>query len=102
VPGSCTLPMAERPLRLAEFDDLFGTYLRGQQRLSPVLLRLLLDPAAEEAARDLTGRESACCSFFSFVFSPADGAVQLDVGVPATRVRVLDVLAARAVAGTAA
>ena len=58
VPGACTLPTAERPLRLAEFDDLFATALRGQQRLSPTRLRLRLDPVAEQAARDLAVRES--------------------------------------------
>ncbi|WP_245718914.1 hypothetical protein [Micromonospora rhizosphaerae] len=35
VPEACTLPTAERPLRVAEFDELFATALRGQTRLSP-------------------------------------------------------------------
>jgi hypothetical protein len=96
---ACTLPTAERPLRLAEFDELFARALRGQQRLSPTRLRWRLDPAAEPTARDLTGRESECCSFFSFTFAPADGVVQLDVAVPDAHVDVLDALAARAVAG---
>jgi hypothetical protein len=100
VPEACTLPTAERPLRLAEFDDLFATALRGQQRLSPTRLRWRLDPAAEQAARDLAGRESECCSFFSFTFAPADGAVQLDVAVPEAHADVLDALANRAAAGT--
>lgn len=95
---ACTLPTAERPLRLAEFDDLFAIALRGQQRLSPTRLRWRLDPAAEQAARDLTGRESECCSFFCFTFAPADGAVHLDVTVPEARVDVLDALADRAAA----
>jgi hypothetical protein len=101
VPDACILPTAERPLRLAEFDDLFAASLRGQQRVSPTRLRWRLDPAAEQRARELTGLESACCSFFSFTFTPADGAVQLDVVVPAAHVSVLDALAARAAAGTA-
>jgi hypothetical protein len=46
------LPTAARRLRLAEFDDLFTTALRGQQRLSPTRLRWRLDPAAEDTARD--------------------------------------------------
>ncbi len=98
VPEACTLPSAERPLRLAEFDDLFATALRGQQRLSPTRLRWRLDPVAEQAARDLTGRESECCSFFSFTFAPADGAVHLDVAVPEAHADVLDALADRAAA----
>ena len=65
VPAACTLPTVERPLRLAEFDDLFTTAVRGQQRLSPTRLRWQLDPVAEPTARDLTGRETDCCSFFT-------------------------------------
>jgi hypothetical protein len=102
VPEACTLPTAERPLRLAEFDDLFATALRGQQRMSPTRLCWRLDPAAEQTARDLAGRESTCCSFFSFTFVPADGVVQLDVEVPAAHEEVLDALAERATAGISA
>jgi hypothetical protein len=98
-PEACTLPTVERPLRLAEFEDLFATALRGQQRLSPTALRWRLDPAAEPAARDLTVRESACCSFFSFSFARDGDAVRLDVLVPAAHVDVLDALADRAAAG---
>lgn len=29
VPAACTLPTAERPLRLAEFEELFATAVRG-------------------------------------------------------------------------
>jgi hypothetical protein len=97
-PEACTLPSAERPLRLAEFDDLLAVALRGQERLSPTRLRWRLDPAAEQSARDLTSREAECCSFFSFTFSPAHGAVQLDIAVPDAHVGVLDALARRAAA----
>jgi hypothetical protein len=67
VPDSCTLPTAERPLRLAEFDQFFTDAVRGVDRLSTQHLRLQLDGAAqvEETARDLTARESSCCSFFA-------------------------------------
>jgi hypothetical protein len=99
VPEACTLPTADRPLRLAEFDDLFATALRGQQRLSATRLRWRLNPAAERAARDLTGRESECCSFFSFTLVPAGGVLQIDVEVPTAHVAVLDALADRAAAG---
>jgi hypothetical protein len=99
VPEACTLPTAERPVRLAEFDELFVIAVRGQQRLSATRLRWLLDPTAEMRARDLTGRETPCCSFFTFTFNPADGVVQVDVEVPATHVDVLDALAERAAAG---
>jgi hypothetical protein len=95
----CTLPTAERPLRLAEFDDLFATALRGQQRLSPTTLRWRLAPMVAAAVRDLTARETACCSFFSFAVTADDEAVGVDVTVPAAHVDVLDVLAARATAG---
>jgi hypothetical protein len=98
VPDACSLPTTDRPLRLAEFDELFATALRGQRRLSPTMLQWWLDPAAEPAARDLTARESSCCSFFSFSFTPGGAAVQVDVQVPAAHVEVLDALAGRAAA----
>jgi hypothetical protein len=99
-PDACTLPTADRPLRLAEFDDLFASSLRDQQRISPTVLRWTLDPAAEATARDLTRRESECCSFFVFTFTPGPATLRLDVEVPATQAEVLDALAQRAAAGT--
>ncbi|MFI6162968.1 hypothetical protein ACIA59_23835 [Micromonospora haikouensis] len=98
VPEVCTLPTVERPLRLAEFDDLFATALREQQRLSPTALRWHLDPAAEATARNLTGRESSCCAFFIFTFASDADALRLDVQVPAAHVDVLDALAQQATA----
>ncbi|GAA2469507.1 hypothetical protein [Winogradskya humida] len=103
VPAACTLPTLDQPLRLAEFDDLFADALRGQQRLSATVLRWELDPAAEATARDLTVRESSCCSFFSFTFGgPRNGVLQLVVEVPAAHVAVLDALADRAAARSGA
>ena len=97
-PQACTLPTAERPVRAAEFDELFATALRGQQRLAPTVLRWRLDPAAEPAARDLAERETGCCSFFTFTFTRDGNAVQVDVEVPLASAGVLDALAQRAAA----
>ena len=97
-PQACTLPTASRPMREAEFDDLFATALRRQQRIAPTVLRWDLSPAAEGPARDLTARESGCCSFFTFTFHPAATGLRLDVEVPAGHVAVLDALAERAAA----
>jgi hypothetical protein len=99
VPDECTLPTAERPLRLKEFDDLFATALHAQQRLSPTTLRWRLAPTAETTVRDLTARETACCSFFSFAVTADGEVVGVDVKVPAAHVDVLDALATRAAAG---
>ncbi|MGW0214752.1 hypothetical protein ACWDXH_10185 [Micromonospora chokoriensis] len=99
VPDACTLPTVERPLRLAEFDTFFADAVRGLDRLSAQHLRLHLDSGTqvEEAARDLTARESSCCSFFTFDLSRPDGdSLSLDVRVPATHVDVLDALTERA------
>lgn len=93
------MPTVERPLREAEFDELFAVGLMDQVRLSPTRLRLRLDPEVEEFARELTGRERECCSFFTFAFAADDGAVLLDVVVPGAHVDVLDALARRATAG---
>lgn len=99
VPQGCTLPAAERPARAAEFDELFATALRGQQRLARTVLRWQVDPAAESAFRDLASRETGCCSFFTFTFTKAEDAVLVDVAVPPASADALDMLAERAAAG---
>ena len=100
VPQACTLPTEDRPLRLSEFDELFATSLRGLGWVSPTVLRWALDPAAEEGARDLTARETECCSFFSFAFALVGDDLMVEVQVPPAQVAVLDALASRATALT--
>jgi hypothetical protein len=95
IPRECTLPTAERPLRLAEFDDLLGRVL-GVERPEPLRLRLRLPGGLEPRIRDLTERESRCCSFFEFSLVRHGEAVLLDIAVPRARVDVLDGLNALA------
>ena len=94
---ACTLPTAERPLRVAEFDDLFSS-VTAVERPSATLLRLDLagDDDLLETARDLAARETACCSFFTFKVTRAPDGVRMDVVVPEARVDILDALAKRA------
>jgi hypothetical protein len=97
VPQACTLPTEQRPLRAAEFDELFAGALIGLDRAAPNRLRLVLDATAEPTARDLTARETECCSFFDFTFGRGEGgSLMLDITVPAAHIDVLDALAARA------
>jgi hypothetical protein len=102
VPEACTLPTVDQPLRLAEFDELFATAVRRVETLSPTHARMrLAGPAGLTAqVRDLTARETECCSFFIFTITPepaVDGdAMALDIEVPATQADVLSVLAQRA------
>jgi hypothetical protein len=93
---ACTLPTAERPLRVAEFDTLFATALRGMERREPGWLRFDLDRSAEVQARELAARESSCCSFFDFRFEATGGGLALDVRVPEARIDVLDGIERRA------
>lgn len=99
IPEPCTLPTSEQPLRLAEFDALFARAVRDGERLGPQRLRLTLagDAMLAAAVRDLTARETECCSFFAFaVAAGAPGLVQLDITVPVGYVDVLDTLAEQA------
>ncbi|MGI8869359.1 MAG: hypothetical protein ACR2F6_11050 [Mycobacteriales bacterium] len=98
VPRACTLPTVEQPLRVAEFDELFATALHDVQRLTGTRLRLIFDLAAEVTARELTARESECCSFFTFFVTPVDAEMRVEVDVPAAHAAVLDALARRAAA----
>lgn len=107
VPDACTLPTAEQPLRLAEFDTLFATAVRAVEPDGPTRTRMRLTGRAglEAAVRDLTARESECCSFFAFTVTPEpvdDGeAVTLQIEVPDTYADVLASLIARATAASA-
>jgi len=102
VPEACTLPTAERPLRLAEINQLFTTAVRHVETISPTHARIQLSgPAGLEATvRDLTARETQCCSFFTFDVTPepaaGDGTLTLDVQVPAQHADILASLAQRA------
>jgi hypothetical protein len=89
--AACTLPTAERPLRVAEFADLFTT-LSALDRRDPGRLRLHLAgaPGLAERVRDLTAREAECCSFFDFDLAPDGPGLVLDVRVPAAHADVLD------------
>jgi hypothetical protein len=60
------------------------------------VLRWSLDPAVEDVARDLTARETECCSFFTFTFSSPGEVLTVDVEVTPAQVAVLDALARRA------
>jgi hypothetical protein len=103
VPEACTLPVAERPLRLAGFDALFAEAATGLERVDAGRLRLVLkaDPRTAGRAAELAARETGCCSFFTFVLTATGGALTLEVVVPERHVAVLDSLADRAAAGAA-
>jgi hypothetical protein len=96
---ACTLPTAERPLRVAEFDALFRDSLTAVERPGgDTRARLLLagDGLAERVRR-LADAESACCSFFTFGVSvQEDSMVALDIEVPSAYAAVLAGLLARA------
>ncbi|MEU4096175.1 hypothetical protein [Streptomyces sp. NPDC026673] len=98
VPQACTLPTAERPLRVAEWDTLFARRLRVVTRASSsrVRLELMGGPGVEHDVRALAEREAGCCSFFTFTVTAEAGAVQLDVTVDQAHKPVLVALAERA------
>ncbi|MEO3842790.1 hypothetical protein [Streptomyces sp. CNZ287] len=119
VPRSCTLPTAERPLRVAEWDALFAAGPVSLSRPEPLRLRLVLagGPEVGERVRDLAERESGCCSFFTFTTGTDTGSgtgadtgtgtaagrggdrtaerLWLDIAVDPAHAAVLDALAAR-------
>lgn len=94
---ACTLPTAERPLRVAEFDDLFTFVVRVKRR-APERLDVVLRRIVEGPAHDLARRESECCSFFTFDFENVGDDVVMHIAVPTEHVAVLDALEARVAA----
>lgn len=103
VPDACTLPTVEQPLRLVEFDDLFGT-VTDVERADSTHAALALAGTAGLAARaqDLVDRETACCSFFTFTITPttaeagAPEGVRMSIAVPEAQTPVLAALVDRA------
>ena len=106
---ACTLPTADRPLRVAEFDDLFATSLRDIPGRAPGTERARLVLAGDAAllarVQQLADAESSCCSFFTFTLTRLEASssragggtvVALDVEVPAAQTDVLDALVRRA------
>jgi hypothetical protein len=94
---ACTLPTAERPMRLAEFDALFASSARAVTRHEHgARIHLVGGPGLSERVRDLAERETACCSFFTFVVDGQDSDLTLDISVPEGRRELLDALADRA------
>ncbi|WP_433306227.1 hypothetical protein ACQP2F_20230 [Actinoplanes sp. CA-030573] len=95
VPDACTLPVAEQPGRRAEFDALFTTAVTRVERVAPTHARLHLagPPGLASTVRDLTARETACCSFFTFTLSES---LILDIEVPESYADVLAALLERA------
>jgi hypothetical protein len=96
-PDACTLPTAERPIRIAEFDDLFATAVTWVERPSATRLRLGLpaDPEVAGRAASLAVRESDCCAFFTFTLNASGPDMRFEVTVPGAYTEVLDGLAAR-------
>jgi hypothetical protein len=96
-PDACTLPTAERPLRIAEFDDLFRTAAVAVDRVDDRRARWSLapDPTVPARAADLVARESLCCAFFDFTVRVSGGTATLEVAVPDEYAPVLDALVAR-------
>ena len=94
---ACTLPTVERPLRLAEFEVLFSQAVRSVSSTEDrVRLRLTGDDGLLERVRDLTTRESACCSFFTFTIDSTESDLTLEITVPPERRDILAALADRA------
>lgn len=94
-PQSCTLPTVERPVRAAEFDDLFARDVVDVVRDSEHRVRLELRPDPDVAARaaHLAVRETRCCSFFAFDLAVVDGGLALTVSTGPGHEHVLTGLA---------
>jgi hypothetical protein len=103
-PSECTLPTAERPLRAAEFGELFGGAVLAADRPEAGSVRLRLRPDALVAGRaaELAAAETACCSFFTFTLTVGNDSLLLDITVPDAQIAVLDALSRRAAAAAAA
>jgi hypothetical protein len=68
--------------RMAEYGRLFATALLGRERTATgIRFRLRAGDGVAAWVRDLAAREKACCPFFDFAVSTADGEVRWDASV---------------------
>jgi hypothetical protein len=96
---ACTLPTADQPVRVAEFDDLFAERLTATRHPAPTSARFLLAGEQDVATRaqELADRETGCCSFFTFDFTlTGPSSFEIAVTVPEGRADVLAALVERA------
>ncbi|MBT2517178.1 hypothetical protein J7E29_07010 [Streptomyces sp. ISL-90] len=100
IPDACTLPTAERPIRLVEFDELLTDSVRSAERDSAthLTMRLQRDEDLEAVTRDFAAREAECCSFFDFTITADGNDIVLRIGVPPQHASILDSLQARSAA----
>lgn len=95
--AGCTLPTTERPLRLAEFEELFISSARQvDQDGRSVVIRLSGAEGLVGRVRDLAARETSCCSFFDFEVEGTDDDLRLSISVPEGKEEILDALTLRA------
>jgi len=102
-PDACSLPIADQPARVGEWDALFQTAVR-EIETGPGGVRFLLDRsrATVAAVADLADRESQCCAFFTFGVRVASDALALSVDADPEHAEVVQALAARALRLSAA
>jgi hypothetical protein len=102
-PDACSLPVADQPGRVGEWDLLFQKAVREIETV-PGGVRFELDPSRVKVAavEDLADRESRCCAFFTFRVSVASDALALSVDADPEHAEVVEALAARALRLSAA
>lgn len=66
VPDACTLPLAERPDRLAEWARVAAAAIRRDVGDGELRLAFPLDAHLAARLADLCARELTCCAFFDF------------------------------------
>lgn len=79
-PATCTLPAADRPGRLGEWQRLLGQ-AHGGGRVDGGLA-FFLAPALAGQAAELAAAEQECCAFFEFALHLAGGELRLEVRAP--------------------
>ena len=94
--SACTLPTLERPLRLAEFDELFTLARAVAYDGQSVRIHLSGPPTLRDQVVDLTDRETECCSFFRFTVDGTGSEVDLVITTPDEHQPIVAAIAARA------
>lgn len=79
VPVACTLDAADRPSRMAAWDELLAQVTERERLDAGIRLTFPPDPMLAGRLGELAVREQACCAFLTFALRPGTAGVILEI-----------------------
>ena len=84
-----SLSAVDQKARLAEWAELLGQAVSGEETAEGVRYAFAAGAAYEQRIRELAAAEQGCCSFLQFDVAHVGGRVEMAVRAPADRLDAL-------------